>query len=641
MLYGLLLPFIGSFITGLFLRNQKNAAIFTTTFSVLIAFISSCFIFYNIGFSEGKVMEVVLMQFISMGSFSSFWAIHVDGLTAIMLIVVTFVSLLVHVYSIGYMSHDENVPKFMSFLSLFTFFMLVLITAQDFLQLFVGWEGVGLCSYLLIGFWNEKPSANNAAIKAFITNRVGDLALILGMCAIYYIFGSLNFKVINENINNALVNVSLFGVEVSAVTLIAVLLFIGCMGKSAQLFLHVWLPDAMEGPTPVSALIHAATMVTAGVFLLSRVSIIFEYSETARMLIIIVGSLTSLFAATIALSQNDIKKIIAYSTCSQLGYMFVASGFSAYNAGIFHLATHAFFKALLFLSAGSVIHAMSGEQDINKMGALSKKIPITFVCMLIGSIAIAGLPPLSGFFSKDAILESAFMADSAIGMFAFVIGVVTAFLTTFYSWRLLILVFNGSKTRNTKEVVSHIHESPASMIVPLVCLSVFAIFAGGILEYIFHILSVNAGFLGSAINVLPINDVLSKIHDTPIFIKFLPTVLSIISICLAYYFFLSSKKYSLVPAGLKKLVENKYYVDEIYGKIFIAPTKQLSKFFMETFDKKIVDAFFVAIPTNVFRFFSKITAVLQNGKINFYFLSMLASICLIFYFLVLKTYTLL
>ena len=627
-------PLLFAFICGIFLRDKnQNISAYLTTFGVFVAFSTSVFAFFKV-LKEGAA-QIIIAPFMQFEGFSSVWGVYIDGLTSVMLVVVTFVSMLVHLYSIGYMHDDENQPKFMAYLSLFTFFMIVLVTAKDFLQLFVGWEGVGLCSYLLIGFWNEKTSANNAAIKAFITNRVGDLALILGMCAIYYVFGTLEFSNIFANINNAFEVINICGFEVSYVTIIAVLLFIGAMGKSAQIFLHVWLPDAMEGPTPVSALIHAATMVTAGVFLLSRVSIFFEYSEFARTLVIVVGTITALFAATIALTQNDIKKIIAYSTCSQLGYMFAASGFSAYHAGVFHLATHAFFKALLFLSAGSIIHAMSGEQDINKMGGLRKKIPITFACIMIGSIAIAGIPPLSGFFSKDAILESAFMSGSLIGKISFYTLLLTAVMTTFYSWRLIILVFHG-ETNNTKSIIAKIHESPLVMIVPLILLAIFAIFAGATFEYIFHILSVENGIFANSIFVLKENNILEKIHETPIYVKFAPTVLSVFVILFAYWYF-SKKRKNIVPKSIIKLVSNKYYFDEIYERIFIKPTKKVSTFLLSYFDKKIIDTFLAGSCTKIAYIFSGFNAKFQSGKINIYFSLIFISLVIMFFYIIINT----
>jgi NADH-quinone oxidoreductase subunit L len=627
-----ILPLFCSVLCGLFLRNaDKLYSNIITSLGVFVALLVSVYAFYLTSF-KAEVIDVNLLHFFTIGEFKSYWSIYIDSLTAIMLAVVCFVSLLVHIYSIGYMSHDENPQKFMSFLSLFTFFMIVLITAKDFIQLFVGWEGVGLSSYLLIGFWYYKESANKASIKAFITNRVGDLALIIGMCGIFYLFKSLNFADIKQNLHLLTQNTVIFGYEVSIATFIAVLLFIGCMGKSAQILLHVWLPDAMEGPTPVSALIHAATMVTAGVFLMSRVSFIFEYSDFARQMVIIVGTITAFFAGTIALTQNDIKKIIAYSTCSQLGYMFVASGFSAYNAGVFHLVTHAFFKALLFLSAGSVIHAMSGEQDIKKMGGLGVKIPLTFTCMMIGSVAIAGIPPLAGYFSKDAILESAFMSSNPLGLTSFIILVITACLTTFYSWRLIVLVFHGS-IKNTQDVIDHIHESPKVMTVPLILLSVFAVLSGFILERYFHILSPSEGIFKKSIYILAQNDVLEKIHHTPALIKNLPTLLSLLMIMFAYWYF-SKQRFNPVPNFIKNIVSNKYYIDEIYNIIFIKPTYKISEFFVKTFDKKIVDGAIVLIPIKISIGVSHLSAKIQNGKIIQYIVFSFLTILATFYFII-------
>lgn len=635
MMLALFMPLFCALVSGLCFRGigKYFTSVITIT-GVFISFVTSCILFLKV--HNGEAVNVVIAPFITLEGFTSNWTLFVDGLTSVMLVVVTFISMLVHIYSIGYMSEDEGYVKFMSFLSLFTFFMLLLVTAADFLQMFVGWEGVGLCSYLLIGFWNEKESANNAAIKAFITNRVGDLALILAVCVIYYIFGSLNFAFMKSNISLALTPFTVFGIETSSATIIAVLILIGCIGKSAQIFLHVWLADAMEGPTPVSALIHAATMVTAGVFLLSRVSIFFEFSESARMAVILVGTITAFFAATIAIAQDDIKKIIAYSTCSQLGYMFAASGFSAYNAAIFHLATHAFFKALLFLSAGSVIHAMSGEQDIKKMGGLAKKIPITFICMLIGSIAIAGFPPFSGFFSKDAILESAFMSQNQLGTFSFVILLLTAFITTLYSWRIIIMVFHG-KTNSPKSVVDHIHESPKSMLIPLILLTIFTIFVGMFLEYGFHILSTKAGLFSESIIVLDKNNVLEKIHDTPLWVKFLPSFVSLIAVITAYFLFLSRKRINFFPNFITGLVKNKYYIDEIYQLCFINPIKKLSLFLISFFDKRIIDDTIIKMPTFISYALGGLLGRLQCGNIFVYFGLIIVSIIAIFYFVIFKS----
>lgn len=424
------LPLIGFLFSGLFSRIFANKKSFSDHFAqyfstalLFAAAVCATIIFVDVAHNK-TAYSVHLIDWITSGDFRARWSVQVDSLTAVMLVVVTWVSSLVHLYSIGYMHEDKSIARFMAYLSLFTFFMLVLVTAQNFLQLFVGWEGVGVASYLLIGFWFKKQSANAAAMKAFIANRVGDLGLILAIGLIYLTFGTIEFSEVFAQVCNRFeTTFPLFGTEFRAIDAICILLFIGAMGKSAQIGLHVWLADAMEGPTPVSALIHAATMVTAGVFLVARCSPLFEYSNIALSMVTIVGAVTALFAATIALTQNDIKKIIAYSTCSQLGYMFFACGVSAYSAAVFHLATHAFFKALLFLGAGSVIHAMHHEQDIQKMGGIWKKIPITYAMMWIGSLALAGFPPFAGFYSKDVILEAAFMSHSEYGKFAYTAGI--------------------------------------------------------------------------------------------------------------------------------------------------------------------------------------------------------------------------
>jgi NADH-quinone oxidoreductase subunit L len=510
-----------------------------------------------------------------------------------MLVLVTFVSALVHIYSIGYMDEDKSVPRFMSYLSLFTFFMLILVTSNNFLQLFVGWEGVGLASYLLIGFWFKKPSANKAAMKAFIVNRVGDFGLIIAIALIYLTFGSVNFAEVFVAVPNFLENhFTIFGTEFNTITAIAILLFVGAMGKSAQIGLHTWLADAMEGPTPVSALIHAATMVTAGVFLVARCSPIFEYSPLALSVVTIVGATTAIFAATIAITQNDIKKIIAYSTCSQLGYMFFACGVSAYSAGIFHLLTHGFFKALLFLGAGSVIHAMHHEQDIRKMGGLWKKIPFTFAIMWIGSLALAGFPPFAGFYSKDAILEAAFMSHETFGKTAFYLGITAAFLTAFYSWRLLFLVFNG-KNRADHHTFDHAHEAPKTMLAPLLLLAIGALASGFVGQHLLHMISFENNFFANAIFTTPDNKILEEIHHTPALVKSLPMILGVIAIAFAYLFYVSKPqiptKIAKALPPLYKLSLNKWYFDEIYDFIFVRGIKKLGIKLWQIFDIKIID----------------------------------------------------
>ena len=481
----LFLPLLASIISGFFGKylGDRNCEIITSVF-VSIAAIISLLIFYNVIVNDYE-NNVVVATWINSGSLDVNWSIKVDALSSVMLVVVTLVSALVHIYSIGYMSHDPHKPRFMAYLSLFTFSMLTLVTSDNFLQLFFGWEGVGLCSYFLIGFWFKKDSANAAAIKAFVVNRVGDFGFALGIFLIFYLFGTVNYNEVFSQIPQA-VDKKLFflGMNIDAVDLICILLFIGAMGKSAQIFLHTWLPDAMEGPTPVSALIHAATMVTAGVFLVVRCSPIFEYSPLTLNIITIVGMTTAFFAATIALVQTDIKKIIAYSTCSQLGYMFFAAGVGAYNVAKFHLFTHAFFKALLFLGSGSVIHSFKDEQDINQMGAVYKKLPYTYIFMIIGTLALTGFPFLSGFYSKDAIIEFAYLKGNTTGYYAAGIGIFTAVLTSIYSWRLIFKTFHG-EYNNRKIDINEMHESPLVMLIPLFVLAIGAIFAGFLFKDLF------------------------------------------------------------------------------------------------------------------------------------------------------------
>src|SRR4051794_16405762 len=517
-------PALGAIVAGLFGRfiGDRNAQYVTCGLMGVTAICAWINLFANIG---EPAFKVDLLQWISIGSFSVSWALRVDSLSTIMMFVVGFISFLIHVYSVGYMSHDPSIPRFMAYLSLFTFAMLMLVTSDNLLQLFFGWEGVGVASYLLIGFWYTKPSACAAAIKAFIVNRIGDFGLVLGIAACFLAFDSIQYDEIFARVPEiAATTMHAFGGDFQTLNLIGVLLFIGAMGKSAQLGLHTWLPDAMEGPTPVSALIHAATMVTAGVFMVCRLSPMFEQSHTAMMVVTVVGAATAFFAATVGTAQNDIKRVIAYSTCSQLGYMFFAAGIGAYGAAMFHLFTHAFFKALLFLGAGSVIHAMHHEQDMRFYGGLRKEIPFTFWVMLIGTLAITGVGVegvfgFAGFYSKDAIIEAAYARGTTLGGFAFAVGVFAALLTSFYSWRLMFLTFWGKPRWAASEHVQHAlhdhhghghddhpdaedsghdtrpheagaeqvpagtggyhpHESPWTMLVPLGLLSVGAVLAG-------------------------------------------------------------------------------------------------------------------------------------------------------------------
>ncbi|MEC7207721.1 MAG: NADH-quinone oxidoreductase subunit L, partial [Pseudomonadota bacterium] len=460
------LPLFGAIAAGLLsLRKLDGAAITASVSGVCLSFILSCFAFGSVALG-GEQVIVEVARWIGSGDFQAHWTLRFDTLTAVMLIVVTGVSSCVHIYSIGYMHHDKAIARFMAYLSLFTFAMLMLVTADNLVQLFFGWEGVGVASYLLIGFWYHKESAHTAAMKAFVVNRVGDFGFVLGILAIFALTGSVSFDAIFASIAEYQpAMITIFGLPLPALEVVSVLLFIGAMGKSAQLGLHTWLPDAMEGPTPVSALIHAATMVTAGVFLVCRMSPVIEYAPLALDIITLVGALTAIFAATVGMTQFDIKRVIAYSTCSQLGYMFFAAGVSAYPAAMFHLTTHAFFKALLFLGAGSVIHALSNEQDLRKMGGIWRQVPVTYVMMWIGSLALAGFPFFAGFYSKDMILEAAYGAHTGMGMLAFWLGCTAALLTAFYSWRLLILAFHGTP-RASDEVMAHVHESPNVMTLP-------------------------------------------------------------------------------------------------------------------------------------------------------------------------------
>jgi NADH-quinone oxidoreductase subunit L len=587
----LFLPLIASITSGFLGKflGDRNSEIITSVF-VSISAILSLVLFYSV-IVNGYESNVVVAKWINSGTLDVNWSIKVDALSSLMLVVVTLVSALVHIYSIGYMSHDPHKPRFMAYLSLFTFSMLTLVTSDNFLQLFFGWEGVGLCSYFLIGFWFKKDSANAAAIKAFVVNRVGDFSFALGIFLIFYLFGTVNYSEVFNQIPQ-IVDKNLFflGFNVKAVDLICILLFIGAMGKSAQIFLHTWLPDAMEGPTPVSALIHAATMVTAGVFLVVRCSPIFEYSPLTLNIITVVGMITAFFAATVALVQTDIKKIIAYSTCSQLGYMFFAAGVGAYNVAMFHLFTHAFFKALLFLGSGSVIHSFKDEQDINQMGGVYKKLPYTYIFMIIGTLALTGFPFLSGFYSKDAIIEFAYLKGNTTGYYAAGVGILTAVLTSIYSWRLIFKTFHG-EYNNKKIDIKEMHESPLIMLLPLFVLAIGAIFAG----FLFKDLFIGHGgdniFWGNSIKFL---NPLSTEHP-PLWLLLTTPVLVLISIPIAYYLFVKEKSvpYQIIQSNkpLYNLLINKWYFDELYDVLFIQSSKKIGLFFWKVIDVKIIDKF--------------------------------------------------
>jgi len=548
-----------------------------------------------------------------------------------MLVVVNSVSALVHIYSIGYMSHDPHKPRFMSYLSLFTFMMLSLITADNFLQLFFGWEGVGLASYLLIGFWFKKESANNASMKAFIVNRVGDLGLLIAMFLIFKTFGTLTFsEVFTQAAEQSKNTIKIFGGEFNLITTICVFLFIGAMGKSAQIILHTWLPDAMEGPTPVSALIHAATMVTAGVFLVARCSPLFEYSQYALNLVAFVGATTAIFAATVAIVQTDIKRIIAYSTCSQLGYMFFAAGMGAYNIAIFHLFTHAFFKALLFLGAGSVIHAFHDEQNIEKMGGVWKKIPMTYALMVIGTLALTGFPLLAGFYSKDAIIESAYFSKSLFAGYAFVIGLTTAFITSVYSWRLIFKTFHGKY--NNAMSFDKVHESGLVMIIPLVVLAIGAIFSG----YVFHEIFIgeNTKFWGKAIFFLK-----QTAHGhPPLWLLILIPTLVISAIPLSFILFLKRKdiveNFINSQKPLYNFLVKKWYFDELYDLIFVRPFRSIGNFLWQRGDVKTIDAYGPDGIARVVKNLSDRASSMQSGYLYHYATILLIGLIIIVTFLI-------
>jgi NADH-quinone oxidoreductase subunit L len=632
----LFLPLIASIISGFFGKyiGDRKSEIVTSALISISAFLS-IFILYQVIVNQYEE-NIVIATWINSGSLDVNWSMLIDPLSAVMLVVVTSVSSLVHIYSIGYMSHDPHKPRFMAYLSLFTFAMLMLVTSDNFIQLFFGWEGVGLCSYFLIGFWFKKESANAAAIKAFVVNRVGDFGFALGIFLVFYLFGTANYSEVFQQIPTVVdKNLFFLGFEVKAIDLICLLLFIGAMGKSAQILLHTWLPDAMEGPTPVSALIHAATMVTAGVFLVVRCSPIYEYSPLILNLVTIVGMTTAFFAATVALVQTDIKKIIAYSTCSQLGYMFFAAGVGAYNVAMFHLFTHAFFKALLFLGSGSVIHAFKDEQDINYMGGVWKKLPYTYALMIIGTLALTGFPFFSGFYSKDAIIEFAYLKGNTTGYYAAGIGIFTAFLTSIYSWRLIFKTFHG-KYNNQDIKIEETHESPLVMLIPLVILSIGAIFAG----FLFKDLFIGHGeenlFWAESIKFLkPLS-----VEHPPTWFLLLTPCLVLSSIPIAYYLFVKNKELSNDIANMNKplykFLVNKWYFDELYNVIFINPSKKLGLFFWKFCDGKLIDGFG---PDGISSFIKKCSikaSKFQSGFIYQYAFVMLLGFSALLTFLIVK-----
>lgn len=644
------LPLIGALIAGLLGRTiGHRPSEYITTGLLLISAVLSWVVFLPVAFGGGlmgaeveghtAVLKVEVTRWIQVGDMDLRWVLRVDTLTAIMLVVVNTVSSLVHVYSIGYMAEDPHRSRFFAYLSLFTFAMLMLVTADNFLQMFFGWEGVGLASYLLIGFWYTRPSANAAAMKAFVVNRVGDFGFALGIFGAFMVLGHIDFDgafhAAEEFSTTGLPVMQFLGWQLDAMTVICLLLFMGAMGKSAQFLLHTWLPDAMEGPTPVSALIHAATMVTAGVFMVARLSPLFETSPFALTVVLVIGAITAFFAATVGLVQNDIKRVIAYSTCSQLGYMFVALGAGAYSAGVFHLFTHAFFKALLFLGAGAVIHAMHHEQDMRNMGGLRKKIPITYAMMLIGTLALTGVGipgstflGFAGFFSKDSIIEAAYAVGGNTGMFAFWLLVIAALFTSFYSWRLIHLTFHGSprdaqhhgegphpdpahaaleshdepiNDSNADDhgdhahhgsAYDHAHESPNVMLVPLYVLAAGAVLAGAVFYGMFfhEVEHIEHFFAGS---IFVDHEIIEAAHHVPLWVKWSATIAMIAGFVTAWYMYIRRPdvpgRLAATNPGLYRFLLNKWYFDELYDTIFVRPALWIGRAFWKGFDDWLID----------------------------------------------------
>jgi len=629
------LPLLSAIISGFF--GKKIGSInsqYLASVLISISAIISLFIFYET-FANNYSSNKIIFNWIDSGSFKINWSINIDPLTSVMLVVVSLISSVIHFYSIGYMNHDPHKERFMSYLSLFTFSMLALVTSDNFLQLFFGWEGVGLCSYLLIGFWYKKPAANAAAIKAFVVNRVGDFGLMIGVFLIFFSYGTVNYNEVFEQTPFMLSEkVNLFGFDFNLITLICLLLFFGAMGKSAQFLLHTWLPDAMEGPTPVSALIHAATMVTAGVFLVVRCSPIFEFSQVALNVVTIVGMITAFFAATVAVVQNDIKKIIAYSTCSQLGYMFFAAGIGAYHVAMFHLFTHAFFKALLFLGSGCVIHSFNKEQDIRLMGGVWKKIPITYIFMIIGTLALTGFPFFSGFYSKDAIIEFAYLKGGILGYLSVAVGILTALLTAIYSWRLIFKTFHG-KFNNKKINLKAVHESPLIMLLPSSLLVIGAIFTGILFKETFIGIN-NTNFWNNSILFL---QSINEFHP-PYWVMVITPLLVILAIPLSYYLFIKNVKIlnNLVSENkaLYSFLLNKWYFDELYNFIFVKPLKKLGLIFWKNIDINIINRYGPDGISKLIKFFSNKAVIFQSGYIYHYAFVMLIGVSILLTYIILN-----
>ena len=632
-------PLVGAILAGFGWRiiGEKAAMVLTTGLLFLSAALSwVLFLTY-----DGTAESVQVLRFIESGTLVGDWGIRLDRLTTVMLIVVNTVSALVHLYSFGYMAHDDNwthhesyKARFFAYLSLFTFAMLMLVTADNLVQIFFGWEGVGLASYLLIGFYWKKQSASAAAMKAFIVNRVGDFGFVIGIMMLYMMADSIRFDdIFHQAEALSQQTMHFLGTDWNALNIACFFLFIGAMGKSAQLFLHTWLPDAMEGPTPVSALIHAATMVTAGVFLVARMSPLMEYAEQTRQFIVFIGAFTALFAATVGLVQNDIKRVIAYSTCSQLGYMFVAAGVGVYSVAMFHLLTHAFFKAMLFLGAGSVIHGMHHEQDMRNYGGLRHKLPYTFAAMMIGTLAITGVGiPLThigfaGFISKDAIIESAFGGGAT---YAFWILVAGAAMTSFYSWRLMFLTFYG-KPRGDHHTHEHAHESPLTMLIPLGVLAVGAVLAGMLWydPFFGSHESVHA-FFGHSIAMLDTNQTMHNAHEAPLWVKVSPFVAMLLGFSLSWLFYIRSPHLPGQLAAnqpiLYRFLLNKWYFDEIYTAIFIKPALAIGRFFWKRGDGRVIDGFLNGLSMGVMPMLNRVYARAQSGYVYHYAFAMVLGI---------------
>ena len=673
------LPLIGALVAGLLGRTiGHRPSEFITTGLLLIAAVLSWFVFIPVAFGDGlvgavgdghaAVVKVEVMRWIQVGDMDLRWILRVDTLTAIMLVVVNTVSALVHLYSIGYMEEDPHRSRFFAYLSLFTFAMLMLVTADNFLQMFFGWEGVGLASYLLIGFWYTKPSATAAAMKAFIVNRVGDFGFALGIFGAFLVLGHIDFDgafhAADEFAATGLPVIQFLSWQLDAMTVVCLLLFMGAMGKSAQFLLHTWLPDAMEGPTPVSALIHAATMVTAGVYMVCLLSPMFEYAPVTKQIVTLVGAVTALFAATVGLAQNDIKRVIAYSTCSQLGYMFFAAGVGAYQAAMFHLFTHAFFKALLFLGAGSVIHGMHHEQDMRKMGALWKLLPVTYAVMVIGTLAITGfgIPDLhlgfAGFYSKDTIIEAAYAAgqENGIAYFAFVVGILAAALTAYYSWRLAFMTFHGhakwghethdDHAHAPAQQVTHDeplpdahdhghhhghkpHESPLVMVVPLLLLALGAVAAG--FAFVEHFVGDHqAEFWRGAIFTAPTNHVLEHAHHVPQWVLYAPLVASMLGLAIAFYIYVLREGLGARMAAKEgpvwSFLYNKWFFDELYNATFVRAARGLGDLFWKVGDQKIIDGVGPNGVAAVSAAIGRRTGKLQTGFVYHYAFVMLLGV---------------